>query len=145
MVVNYYRGTHVAVIAFDMSNLRTLQSIEKWHEQVLESNPHHKPLIFVIGTKRELLCESAFTFVETEALRIANKINAEYWSVSAATGFMVEEFFTRLAVLTFQDMIHREINAARIEKPIKYTSNKFIKLKKDKNCKKFWSFSCARI
>lgn len=101
--------------------------------------------MFLIGTKKELLCESAFNFVESEAILRANKIGAEYWSVSAATGSMVEEFFTRVAVLTFQEVIHREINAARIEKPIRYTNNKFIKLKKDKNCKKFWSFSCARF
>ena len=141
----YYRGAHVAIIVFDMANLSSLSSAVKWLSEVLASNQQAKPLIFLVGTKKELLCQSAFDFVESQAITIAKEISAEYWSLSAKTGDNVDEFFHRVAVLTFEAMIRREINAARIERPpVKYTS-KFIRLKRNKSCKKFWSFSCARF
>ena len=141
----YYRGAHVAIIAFDMANVSSLSNAVKWLNEVLASNQLSKPLLFLVGTKKELLCDTAFEFVESQAIRIANEISAEYWSLSAKTGENVEEFFHRVAVLTFEGTIKREICAARIERPpVKYTT-KFIKLKKQKGCKKYWSFSCARL
>ena len=135
----------MAIIVFDLANVSSLSNVTKWLTEVLASNQMSKPLVFLVGTKKELLCESAFEFVESQAMRIANEISAEYWSVSAKTGENVEEFFYRVAVLTFEAAIRREICAARIERPpIKYTT-KFIKLKKQKGCKKFWTFSCARL
>lgn len=141
----YYRGANVAIIVFDMANVSSLSNAVKWLNEVLASNQMAKPLLFLVGTKRELLCETAFEFVESQAIRIANEISAEYWSLSAKTGKNVEEFFHRVAILTFEATIKREINASRIERPpVKYTT-KFIKLKKQKGCKKLLSFSCARF
>lgn len=108
-----------------------------------------KPLIFLVGCKKELLCESAFKFVEKEGIKVANELNAEFWTLSSSTGENVSEFFTRVSTLTFQEMIHREISANQSnslsnKQPVNY-STKFIKLKRDKSCKRFFSFSCSRL
>ena len=93
-----------------------------------------------MGTKKELLCDQTFEFVQDQAKAVAKDLGAEFWAVSAKTGENVDEFFSRAAVLAFQDTIHREINANRIERPVKAV-NKFIRLKK--NRKK--AFSCVRF
>lgn len=108
-------------------------------------NSSYKPLIFLVGTKSEMLCDSTLSFVESQASSIAKEIEAEYWPVSAKSGYNVDEFFTRVAVLTFQESIIREMNAMRIERTHNIKSNKFIKLKKNKGCKKYWTFSCVRF
>lgn len=92
-----------------MSNLSSLCSVEKWYNEIIRSN-RHKPIIFVVGTKRELLCDSVLHFIESEGIRVANKIGAEYWSVSAATGFMIQQLFTRIAVVNFENIIDHEMD-----------------------------------
>lgn len=133
-----------------MSNVSSLSSCAKWLEDVMSSNQGpSKPLIFLVGCKKELLCESAFKFVEKEGIKVANELNAEFWTVSSSTGENVPEFFTRVSTLTFQEMIHREISANQSNSlsnklPVNY-STKFIKLRRDKSCKRFFSFSCSRL
>jgi hypothetical protein len=131
---------------FDLTNLKSLASVKKWYEDVMIShNSSYKPLIFLVGTKSEMLCDSTLAFVETQGKLVAKEIGGEYWPVSAKTGTNVDEFFTRVAVLTFQESIFREMNAMRVERTHNFKNNKFIKLKKNKGCKKYWTFSCVRF
>lgn len=142
----YYRGAHVAIIVFDLSNVASLSSTKKWYQEVMASNSFRPPLVFLVGTKKEMLRDTTLEFVEDNAIQVAKELDAEYWSVSSKTGQGVEPFFNRVAALTFQEMIQREITASRVDRPVVY-SNKFIKLssnKKPKGCKKYW-VSCARL
>jgi small GTP-binding protein len=139
IATTYYRGAHVAVIVFDMSNVSSLASARKWLQEVLDSNQQKMPLVFLVGNKKELLCESAFAFMEKEAIKIAGELKAEYWSVSAQTGENIHELFSRIAALTFQEMIWREIDdkveTSKSQKRVSY-SNKFIKLTREKKATK---------
>lgn len=92
-----------------MTNVASLRNVERWYNEIIKNNRNSDIIIFVVGTKRELLCESVIHFIESEGIRIANKIGAEYWSVSAATGFMVEQLFTRIAVVNFENIIDQEM------------------------------------
>lgn len=136
----------MCVITFDMANLSTLANAKKWLDEVHESNSNTEPLIFLVGNKKELLCESAFRFVEREAIRMANALNAEYWSVSAQTGENIVELFNRIAALTFHDMIWREIDD-KTSPMKKYSYSNFIKIsrikKSDKRNKHCISVTCA--
>ena len=138
-----------------MANVASLSSAKKWLDEVMESvQPQgYKPLVFLVGCKKELLCEAAFQFVEREGKKMANELGAEFWAVSSSTGDGVEDFFTRVATLTFHEMIKREVNLANLTtlpRAISYNNrnnnqHKFIKLKRNKDCKKFWNFKCARF
>ena len=128
-----------------MSNMSTLANIKGWFNEIIDKNLESKPLFFVVGTKKDTLIESVFKFVESEGIKIANEIGAEYWSVSSLTGFMVEEFFTRMAVLAFEKLIQSEIEFLQIKDSPSYASKKFIKLKNEKRCKKLWNVLCARL
>ncbi|XP_054162961.1 ras-related protein Rab-34-like [Oppia nitens] len=157
ITTTYYRGSHCAVIVFDLSNMSTLLSVEKWLQEVLDANSRaDKPLVFLVGTKKDLLCDSAAQFVASQASIIANRLECEFWTVSAQTGENVNELFTRIACLVFNQLMANEAKAKResqnssqfsdisSRKSDKYANN-FIKLtKKDKKLKKDFcvKFNC---
>ncbi|RWS26647.1 ras-related protein Rab-36-like isoform X1 [Leptotrombidium deliense] len=98
-----------------------------------------------IGSKKDTLLPSVHDFVESEGIKVAKQLGAEYLSVSAQTGENVELLFTRIAVLTFQEMVWREIEAIDSEKNctadngngnvVLHYSNSFVKQKKRKSSK----------
>lgn len=135
---SYYRGCQAAILVFDMSNLRTLASVLRWKEEVLNSSktfdqlssenaPNQKssttqssddnsPLLFLVGTKCDLpLTESSRLFVKEQANKIASLIQAELWFVSAQTGENVNELFNRVAALSFNRCIAGEIQKMKFE------------------------------
>ena len=123
--------------------MSTLLSANKWLEEILDANSQSdKPLLFLVGTKKDLLCESVVQFVSSEAVKIANQLEAEFWTVSAQTGENVRELFLRIASLSFNQIINKEIKSKRESansnmsgKSVKYAEN-FIKLSKKKDKKK---------
>ena len=140
---SYYRSSNIVAIVFDMSNMSTLASVRRWHEQIVKSTSDSEPLIFLVGSKVDLMCESAFDFVEGEAIKLAKELQVEYWSVSSLSGSMVDDLFTRMAVLTFQQLIQREIQPpTQLERPVTFVSHGLIKLKEERRCKKIWRVLC---
>lgn len=133
--------------------MSTLLSASKWLEEVLDANSTtDKPLLFLVGTKRDLLCDSAAQFVTAEAAKIANQLEAEFWPVSAQSGENVRELFARIASLTFNHIINKEIKTKRESavsnvsgNSVKYAEN-FIKLSKKKDKRKSKDLSnCVKM
>ncbi len=131
--------------------MSTLLNTKKWLEEILDANSRwDKPLIFLVGTKKDLLCEGASDFVCSEARKMANQLEAEFWSVSAQSGENVKELFSRIASLTFNGIVNKEIKAKREsiiangKSNVKYADN-FIKLRKEDKKKKDFciQFNCV--
>lgn len=57
-----------------------------------------------------------YEIIEKRAIAVAKTMNAEYWSVSSKTGDGILELFTRVAALSFDATVLREINNSKIEK-----------------------------
>lgn len=135
---SYYRGCQAALLVFDMSNLSTLANVVKWKDDVVQScktynqlsceldstndkihPPSHdeqSPLLFLVGTKSDLLQnEASCAFIKEQANRIACVLQAELWFVSAQTGDNVRELFERVAALSFNRCILSEIQRCRFE------------------------------
>ncbi|CAG0912686.1 unnamed protein product [Notodromas monacha] len=117
---SYYRAAHVIVLAFDMSVPLTMERCSSWLEAAMESwDPKlsAKPLIFLIGCKMDLLAPMDYAKVIADAKEKALKMEAEFWPVSAKTGENVQEFFRRLAALSFaaniRDQMRREKRESR--------------------------------
>lgn len=132
----YYRGAHVVVIVFDMKESYTLEHAKRWYQESLLEN-NHDPHIFLVGTKRDL-CETPDEVheVEAAAMKVAKEINAEYWSVSSLSGLCVEEFFNRLAAITFNNLVLKALDdldakSASRQIAIAQSSENRIKLKPD--------------
>lgn len=109
MAAAYFRGAHVIILVFELTNIRSLQNTKQWLEEALEQNTTTFPEIFLVGSKKDLCKGNEVSQMEIKALKVAEEINAEYWSVSAKSGENVKEFFRRVAAVTFEQAILREL------------------------------------
>nr|CAD7203246.1 unnamed protein product [Timema douglasi] len=107
IAASYYRGAHIVVVVFDLSSLMSLSHCSQWLREALVVN-HGEPHIFIVGTKRDLMSRTAFSEVEDHAMRIAEEVGAEFWSVSSKTGDGVPDLFCRMAALSFDASVRRE-------------------------------------
>lgn len=53
----YYRGAHAIILTFSLIDAETLASTKRWLKDVLEVSKRNDsmPLIFLVGTKKDLL------------------------------------------------------------------------------------------
>jgi small GTP-binding protein len=115
IAASYYRGANVIVIVFDMSNINTLRSVRQWRDEACHNaqTESAQQLVFLVGTKKDLLCESAFHQVDQQGLAMASELKAEYWSLSSLTGANVNEFFFRVVALSFDISMSHELVTMR--------------------------------
>nr|XP_019962257.1 PREDICTED: ras-related protein Rab-36-like [Paralichthys olivaceus] len=66
-------------------------------------------LIFLVGTKNDLLPPEERERTEKDAIRLATEMHAEFWAVSAKTGENVQGFFFRVAALSFEKCILKDM------------------------------------
>ncbi|CAD6218357.1 GSCOCG00011438001-RA-CDS [Cotesia congregata] len=59
-----------------------------------------------------------YEIVEKRAITIAECLRAEYWSVSSKTNDGITELFSRIAALSFNAAIIRELNSTKQEQKI---------------------------
>ncbi|OXB73299.1 UNVERIFIED_CONTAM: hypothetical protein H355_008275 [Colinus virginianus] len=105
----YYRGAEVIITVFDLADIQTLDHTKQWLEDALRENDPNSIFIFLVGTKKDLVSDAVCERTELDAIRFANDMQAEYWSVSAKTGENVKEFFSRVAALAFEQSMIREM------------------------------------
>nr|XP_009484156.1 PREDICTED: ras-related protein Rab-36 isoform X2 [Pelecanus crispus] len=105
----YYRGAEVIITVFDLADIQTLDHTKQWLEDALRENEPHSSFIFLVGTKKDLVSDAVCERTELDAIRFANEMQAEYWSVSAKTGENVKEFFSRVAALAFEQSMIKEL------------------------------------
>nr|XP_010302139.1 PREDICTED: ras-related protein Rab-36 isoform X2 [Balearica regulorum gibbericeps] len=105
----YYRGAEVIITVFDLADIQTLDHTKQWLEDALRENEPDSSFIFLVGTKKDLVSDAVCERTELDAIRFANEMQAEYWSVSAKTGENVREFFSRVAALAFEQSMIKEL------------------------------------
>lgn len=105
----YYRGAHVVSIVFDLSDIQSLKNARIWLQSAMKENQGQNDIkVFLVGTKKDLVTDAAYREIETEAVAIAKNLGAEFWAVSAYSGDNVKRFFSRVAVLAFENTILKE-------------------------------------
>ncbi|XP_032303819.1 ras-related protein Rab-36 isoform X5 [Coturnix japonica] len=105
----YYRGAEVIITVFNLADIQTLDHTKQWLEDALRENEPNSIFIFLVGTKKDLVSDAVCKKTELDAIRFANDMQAEYWSVSAKTGENVKELFFRVAALAFEQSMIREL------------------------------------
>lgn len=98
------------ITAFDLTDVQTLEHTRQWLEDALRENEPGSCFVFLVGTKKDLLSRAACEQAEVEAVRLANEMQAEYWSVSAKTGENVKAFFSRVAALAFEQSVLQDLD-----------------------------------
>ncbi|CAH1800720.1 unnamed protein product [Owenia fusiformis] len=109
IAASYYRGANVVIVCFDMSNIHSLTHVQKWKEDACDNAKD--PIVFLVGTKKDLINEHTFLDVERKAIDMATEIQAEFWPISSKTGENVKELFFRLVGLTFDKAVLDELDA----------------------------------
>ncbi|TWW69875.1 ras-related protein Rab-34-like [Takifugu flavidus] len=106
---SYYRGAQVVIVAFDVNDIGSFSHVRQWLEESLEDNDVAAIQLFLVGTKKDLSSPAQYSQMERDALKLAREIGAEYWAVSSLTGENVNEFFSRVASLGFENSILAEL------------------------------------
>ncbi|KAG0443440.1 hypothetical protein HPB47_014914 [Ixodes persulcatus] len=130
----------VVILVFDLSLASSLYNTPKWLEETLESNGGHDPLRFLVGTKKDLVSDGVLDGMEEDATKIARRLDAEYWSVSAKSGENVRQLFFRVSALSFVKCLTRELQEKVNEGPV---SGEFVRLRKRKQGKKLKAPKCS--
>ncbi|CAF0752174.1 unnamed protein product [Didymodactylos carnosus] len=105
----YYRGAHVIIAVFDLTDLQSLKNTELWIQEAVDASSE-KPIVFLVGAKRDLLIDdSLYELNEQEAMKFAKRLQAEYWPVSSLTGYQIQEFFQRVACISYLTMINQQL------------------------------------
>lgn len=58
-----------------------------------------------------LQSSQVYNVIENRAVAVARTLGAEYWAVSARTGDGVDELFARVAALSFDASVRRELTS----------------------------------
>jgi len=81
ITTTYYRGAHCCIVAFDITNHDTFDSVSKWILEIV-SHAHDKILIILVGTKCEMIADRCVNY--DEAMEFAIKHDIKYVETSAA-------------------------------------------------------------
>ncbi|KAJ7309902.1 hypothetical protein JRQ81_007985 [Phrynocephalus forsythii] len=110
----YYRGAEVIITVFNLADIQTLEHTKQWLEDALRENSPGSSAVFLVGTKKDLVSDAECERTEADAVHMANRMQAEYWSVSAKTGEHVEDFFCRVAALAFEKSVLMEMEKGNL-------------------------------
>ncbi|KAF7699834.1 hypothetical protein HF521_002792 [Silurus meridionalis] len=137
----YYRGAQAIIIVFDLTDVASLHHTRQWLEDAMKENDPTNVLLFLVGTKKDLISPAQYSANVQDAINVAQEMKAEYWAVSSLSGENVKEFFFRVASLTFEANVLAELeksNSRRIGDVVKIsntTSNLYATSKKKQpNC-----------
>jgi small GTP-binding protein len=90
----YFRGAHVAILAFDICRLHSFRALQQWARQVTDHSPDI--LLVVVGTKSDLADHRSVS--TQQAKEFCSNIGAVlYVETSAKDDDMVKELFQQVA------------------------------------------------
>ncbi|XP_030633633.1 ras-related protein Rab-34a [Chanos chanos] len=122
----YYRGAQAVIIVFDLTDIASLEHTRQWLEDALKENDPTGILLFLVGTKKDLISPAQYSLMEKDAIKMSEELKAEYWAVSALSGEGVRDFFFRVASLTFETNVLAELEKSgskRIGEVVRINSN----------------------
>ncbi len=94
---HFYKGAEGVILIFDLTNLKSFESITNWYNDILKNIKMLKEDLigFILGNKEDLINER--NILSENAKKIAKELNLKYIETSALTGKNVEESFYKLA------------------------------------------------
>ncbi|ELQ76160.1 putative Ras small GTPase [Trachipleistophora hominis] len=92
---SYYRCADGIILVFDLLDLKSFDSIDRWFEGIHRETDENVP-IFLVGNKYDD-AEHRVDFVLDVFEEKARSMNVEFFVTSAKTGLNIELLFTRMA------------------------------------------------
>ncbi|MFX0183025.1 MAG: GTP-binding protein, partial [Candidatus Hodarchaeota archaeon] len=94
----YYRGSMGALAVYDVTQPKTLDSIDSWVSDArIHSESSTEMPVVVVGNKIDLRPEVPSSLKTIQGFVKAKALNADFVETSAKTGEAIEEAFTKLA------------------------------------------------
>ncbi len=90
----FYEGASAAFIVIDRTRLNNLESLNRWHKEILDAVSRNIPVV-IVGNKSDLQDELVIT--EEEIKIVAKELGFHYILTSALTGENVNEAFLYIA------------------------------------------------
>ena len=94
---NFYRGTHGALLIFDLTREDTFEEIHTWYAEMKELIKDDVPFI-LIGNKLDLVKEDNI-ITKFDTLKFSEDHNSIYMETSTKTGINIKEAFRKLISL----------------------------------------------
>jgi small GTP-binding protein len=115
----YYRGASGILLAFALNDPHSFHNIEKWIHQIDDNAPRDCSKLLV-GSKSDILADRAVSSRDAE--KLAAKMGVAYLETSARTGQNVEEAFSHLGKLIYENSLRK---VAKSEDKIRLGSHHF--------------------
>ena len=96
----YYRGTMGALAVYDVTQPKSLESLDSWVQDVREranTTPNPELPVVLVGNKVDLREELPNCLKTIKGFVKSQSLNADFVETSAKTGEAIEEAFTKLA------------------------------------------------
>ncbi|XP_071993095.1 ras-related protein Rab-42 [Engystomops pustulosus] len=81
---SYYRNAACVILLYDLTEHKTFESIQNWHQEVTERAQPQPLLFLLLGTKSDISGKRSVSREEAQSL--ADSIKAPYLETSARTG-----------------------------------------------------------
>jgi small GTP-binding protein len=108
----YYRGAHAVILAFDVGQVTTLDSIKLWLNEASQfCNSEFDA--FIVGCKMDIMTHTSIKEIKALAKAMSESNNAEFWLSSAATGENVDKLFERVSCVVYERLAN--INTVKLE------------------------------
>lgn len=107
----YYRGSHVAIIVFDLTNKQSFEMVKSWVKELRSQGPIGIPIV-ILANKHDLKDKEELYPDQETLIKYKNSIGADCFYVSALSGENVDEAFTLSAKLGLQ--FYREQQAVSL-------------------------------
>jgi small GTP-binding protein len=140
LTTSYYKGSHSAIIVFDLTNKSSFDNVEYWLNLFYEnSNPIFQKYVMLIGNKADMVDSIKVTPDMIEAF-IKDR-NIQYAECSARTGENISSVFESLGRKLFENFkfsYNEKIKSMELRKSSKTTEGNFQSLadksKEKKSC-----------
>ena len=120
----FYRGTHGALLVFDLTRKETFEELNHWHFEMVKTLNREVPFV-LIGNKLDLV-KSRRAISKKASEKFAKERNSIYIETSALSGENVEEAFIELTRLIANRVDGQEIPKEVLKKAL---SKNFVKIR----------------
>lgn len=112
----YFRGAQVVMLVFDLCSEESLIKTRDWLKEAQEfcQCPFE---IFLVGTKYDSLLEHDYVKMEEVAKQFAAEYKAEYWCTSSKSGHHIDDLFSRVTIVAFENIVSRELESLQAAEP----------------------------
>ncbi len=113
---NYYKASHGIILIYDVTSIRSFESVKTWVEQIHEEISD-KVVIYLVGNKMDMTEERKVS--TEEGRKLAEELGLPFTETSAKTGENIEKIFEDI----IEDLDKEFGNIQKVSKNLSYKAN----------------------